>query len=106
MSRLPHRALVALSALSALAASVAATAAPPLPSDSDTAVAAADVERLQVWYLGCDHASRSAVLGRDTARACSLVAESLLRRGFGGDFERLLAWWRAERDRAVASSAR
>ena len=57
---------------------------------------AAPVEELKLMYLEC---SRAAVGGRMSSGAimqCSIVYEELKRRAFGGDFERLLAWSRAQ----------
>ena len=55
------------------------------------------VSLLKAEYLACDRAATQAVLAAGAAAYCSTVAEELLTRGFGGDFERLLAWWRGEK---------
>jgi hypothetical protein len=52
---------------------------------------------LKAEYLACDRAATQAALAAGTAAYCSTVAEELLQRGFEGDFERLLAWWRGEK---------
>lgn len=55
---------------------------------------------LKTMYLNCSAASERAVLGQETAVACSLGHEALLKRVFGGDFDALLAWWRNHRELA------
>ena len=60
---------------------------------------------LEIVYLQCDREARQRLLGFGEAAHCSRVAEELLHRRFGGDFARLLAWWRTQRDDALASSA-
>ena len=44
-------------------------------------------------------AATESVLDAATYQRCSAVGEELLKRGFDGDFERLLAWWRQEKPR-------
>jgi hypothetical protein len=68
----------------------------------DAAAVAPEVHRLKSAYLRCDQSASERMLGVGEAANCSLVHELLLRLGFGGDFERLLAWWRAERATAAA----
>ena len=58
------------------------------PSDADLA----QVERA---FWACDHAASSyGLLGTDVA-ACNSATEQLKQLKFGGDFDALLAWWRA-----------
>ncbi len=52
------------------------------------------VEQLKVTYLDCDKRASRAVLDPASAKACSLMAEELLQRGFAGNFDALLVWWR------------
>lgn len=59
---------------------------------------------LESVYLQCDRESRVRLLGFGEAAHCSQVAEELLRRRFGGDFRRLIAWWQSQRDDPVAFS--
>jgi hypothetical protein len=58
------------------------------------------VGELKAQYLACDAATRQRMLGFAEAAACSVVSETLLHRGFEGDFNALLAWWRQAKDRA------
>ncbi len=44
--------------------------------------------------LECNAAASRHLLDAGSAFACSLGYEALLRRGFGGDFQAMLAWWR------------
>ena len=80
--------------------------AQPLPTEPAAALRGADVATLKTWYLACDRASRQAPLDRTVAQACSLTAEALKQQAFGGDFDRLIAWWRTARDEPVAAAAR
>jgi hypothetical protein len=57
------------------------------------------VERLKTAYLDCASKSSREVLDPGTARTCSLAAEELLQRGFAGNFEQLIAWWRSASQR-------
>jgi hypothetical protein len=55
------------------------------------------VDQLKAMYLGCERTASYGVLDGGDAANCSLVSEELLSRAFGGDFSRLLQWWREER---------
>ena len=56
------------------------------------------VHLLKAEYLACDRAATQNRLPPGTAAYCSSVAEELLARGFEGDFERLVAWWRSQKE--------
>jgi len=56
-----------------------------------------EVRSLKAAYLRCDQAASSGLLDTGEAANCSAIYEKLLRAGFGGDFQRLLDWWHAER---------
>ncbi len=58
---------------------------------------------LKLAYLRCERAAGVAPLSSADAAACSHVYEGLLKVGFGGDFNRLLAWWRAQQAAAVSN---
>ena len=62
-------------------------------------VAALSLDHLKTTYLACDKAATEAVLDASTYQRCAVVGEELLKRGFDGDFERMLAWWRLEKQR-------
>ena len=64
------------------------------------------LDRLKAHYLACDRAATRSVLDPGTAALCSGVAEALLRRGFGGDYDGLLVWWRAAREAPALAAAR
>jgi hypothetical protein len=64
--------------------------------------ASAPVDELKRIYLACDWAASRTVLDASTAAHCSIVGEALQQRAFGGDFEQLLAWWRAKKDGVAA----
>jgi|CXWK01.1.fsa_nt_gi hypothetical protein len=61
---------------------------------------------LQAVYLECDRITSQGRADTDTMTRCSQFGEELLSRGFGGDFDGMLAWWRAARERngAVAQA--
>ena len=56
-------------------------------------------------YLACDKASTSGLLATREAMQCSIVHEELKKRVFGGDFDRMLAWWKEEREAARGRTA-
>ena len=60
---------------------------------------------LKQVYLACDLASSTTRLGISEAFHCSVVHEELKQRVFGGDFNRLLSWWRLERGNPEARAA-
>jgi hypothetical protein len=67
------------------------------PPDSGQAAVAREVQSLKAAYLRCEQAANERLLGSGDAASCSVIYEKLLRVGFGGDFQRLLAWWHVER---------
>jgi len=81
-----------LPALPLALAMVTAVAAPPDRSH----LAAVTVDELKVAYLECDRRASHALLDVADAAHCSMVFEELKQRAFGGDWNRLLAWWRAQ----------
>jgi hypothetical protein len=56
-------------------------------------------------YLACDLASSRARLAMHEAMQCSIVHDELKQRVFGGDFDQMLAWWRAQRGDAEGRTA-
>jgi hypothetical protein len=77
-----------------VALAVVSTASTAQPDRSH--LAALTVDELKVLYLECDHRAGQTLLGAAEGAHCSMVAEELKQRGFGGDFGRLFAWWRAQ----------
>ncbi|SDH70100.1 hypothetical protein [Variovorax sp. OV700] len=65
-------------------------------------LASISVDELKQVYLACDRAASQQILDSGTAAHCSFVGEALQKRAFGGNFDQLLAWWRAEKDGASA----
>ena len=63
------------------------------------AVAALPLDHLKTAYLGCDRAANEGALDLASFQRCVVVGDELLKRGFDGDLDRLLAWWRAEKVR-------
>ncbi|VTU20400.1 hypothetical protein [Variovorax sp. RA8] len=89
--------------LGAVAAALALMAALPSPAPAQahapdrSHLASVSVEALQRTYLECDRVATHTLLDLGSAAHCSIVGEELKHRVFGGDFERLIAWWRANR---------
>ena len=50
-------------------------------------------------YLTCDRIATELGLSPSDFRGCAGVGDELLKRGFDGDLDRLLAWWRIEKVR-------
>ena len=50
---------------------------------------------LKQLLVECSAAASRELLDTGTAFACSLGYEALLRRGFNGNFQAMLAWWRS-----------
>lgn len=90
MAYLPLKASVMCLALSALVSN----AQPPDRSH----LRALSVAQLKTAYLECDQLASTTLLDSGTAASCSMVAEELLERGFGGNFKHLLKWWRSTRN--------
>lgn len=65
--------------------------APRPPALRNAAVRDTDLERL-FWM--CDHAATTRMLDANERVACATVGEQFKTEKFGGDFERMLNWWR------------
>lgn len=90
-----------------LAASTLAGASALAGAQADrSSVSSMPVPQMQRIYLECDRAASIALLDMATASYCSVIAEELLERGFGGDFNRLLGWWERARLDEPASQIR
>lgn len=64
-------------------------------------LASASIDELKQVYLACDRTASRQVLDMASAAYCSSVAEALQKRAFDDNFDRLLAWWRAEKEGAA-----
>ena len=64
------------------------------------------VPQLERTYLRCAEISTQSVMDAGDAVYCAMVADALRDRAFDGSFERLLAWWHAERGRTGLSESR
>jgi hypothetical protein len=85
------------------ALAVASTVSTAQPDRSHLAVLT--VAELKHMYLECNRRAGQTLLDAGEAADCSMVAEELKQRGFGGDFGRLLAWWQAQRRADAKPSA-
>jgi len=52
---------------------------------------------LKTLFMVCSEAAKVQLLDLGAAATCSIGYEALLRRGFAGDFQALMAWWRTQR---------
>jgi hypothetical protein len=109
MNLLPLRKLLLVALVGtaglALAQAPDPTCQPP-EHDGNPLAARADLlrafERLPQHCLrdivkACTAAADTMLLDQGSAAACSLGYEALLKQGFGGNFQALMAWWRSER---------
>lgn len=64
------------------------------------------IDELKALYLRCNGAALQGRLGSAEIGQCSIVYEELKRRAFDGDFDRLLAWSRAQSAMRTAQRAR
>ena len=55
------------------------------------------IDQLKTTYLDCDRRASVEMLDFADAADCSRAHEELKRRGFGGDWNRMLAWWKSQR---------
>lgn len=81
-------------------------AAPAGPRDAAAALDRATPAQLKAAYLECDRLASSEMVDSATADHCSSVYEALKARVFGGDFQRLLAWWAVQPRAATPLAAR
>ncbi|OUL99252.1 hypothetical protein [Variovorax sp. JS1663] len=77
------------------------TACPALAQPPRPHLAATSAEELKRIYLDCDRVASRTVLDFAAAAHCSMVGEELKHRVFDGDFDRLIAWWRAQKPRSA-----
>lgn len=73
-----------------------ALAAPAAQGQSADSGHEASIDDLKRTYLLCDRAALGGGLSNGTIMHCSIVYEELMRRAFGGHFDKLLAWSRAQ----------
>lgn len=61
-----------------------------------------EVERI---FWDCDFQSRQRMLAFEDACICSVMFERLKAEKFNGEFDRLLEWWRINKEREYAARA-
>lgn len=66
-------------------------------------LASAPIDELKQVYLACDRTASRQLLDMASAAYCSSVADALQKRAFDDNFDRLLAWWRAEKQGAASA---
>jgi hypothetical protein len=79
-----------------VASLLAALATPLAYGQSPGALKDLSIDELKRVYLGCDSAAIGGQLSKSEIMLCSVVYEELKQRAFGGDFDKLLAWSRAQ----------
>lgn len=87
---------VALVAVCAALGPALSAAAAPRAVAGEVEVEALSIAELKRVYLACDQAAADGRLTSAGVMQCSVVYEHLKRRAFGGDFERLRVWSRAQ----------
>jgi hypothetical protein len=87
----------------AILLTIAAASAAAQPDRAGLARYGAD--DLKKMFLACDGAAATGLLGAGEAGACSLVYEELKDRVFRGDFQALVAWWKAQPREVSAQGA-
>ena len=84
----------------------AAFACAPARAEPAKELVAASIDQLKRAYLGCSREALDGGLSKPGIMHCSIVYEELKRRAFDGDFDRLLAWSRAQDPLRKAEPAR
>jgi hypothetical protein len=56
---------------------------------------------LKAFFIGCSREAARSMLSLDEGAMCAVAQDVLKARSFGGNFDALLAWWRAHRDDPV-----
>jgi hypothetical protein len=94
------RCIAAALLISSAALSPPMSAAPPFPDARHvmTHMERLPEDQLKSFYLRCDRESSQRLLSVQEAVECSIAADVLKERSFGGDFEAMLTWWRRHRD--------
>lgn len=60
--------------------------------------------QLEQLFMRCDAESSRSVLGFGEGVLCAMAWDALLKSGFSGDVQALLAWWRAQRQAQTEAS--
>ena len=105
MIRLHTSAACVLAAAAGIAAAQDATPVVAMPGSRERLLAAFDAIAdgpLRAMFLQCARDSSERMLGLDEAVPCAMAWDALLKRGFNGDIDALLAWWRAHRNDVAA----
>jgi hypothetical protein len=82
--------------------------AQPVLADTaqDAAVFASwPLDKVKQAYLECDRTSSRELIPPGVMVHCVMIGDTLRQRGFDGNFDRLLAWWRSEKNAAAARAA-
>ena len=78
----------------------AARAAPrldaPRPTETRVVASVEHVDLEEMFWL-CDHAASAGRIDANERAICGAITDALKTERFGGDFEKMLDWWRANR---------
>jgi hypothetical protein len=69
----------------------------PRPAEIRVVAGVQHLDDLEELFWLCDHAASAGRIGANERAICGAITESLQMQRFGGDFERMLDWWRANR---------
>lgn len=64
------------------------------------------IEELKGIFLACDQAARNGLVATSDVFRCSIAYEELKKRAFGGNFDRLVAWYQASAPTRVSGQKR
>ncbi|NPC58960.1 hypothetical protein [Caenimonas soli] len=59
---------------------------------------------LKAVFMQCAEQANQQMLDFGSAATCSIAYEALLKRGFSGDFQALIAWWRTQRNESASAN--
>ena len=60
------------------------------------------LDQLEVMYWDCENSARDRMLSEGEAAACSETFERIKHQKFGGNFERFMQWWNANKQQERA----
>lgn len=70
---------------------------------TSTALGDIPADELEAAFWDCEYLAIRGYLDLDIGAACSEIYEQLKAEKFGGDFERLLLWWREHKESELSS---
>ena len=86
--------IVVAAALGGNGITASAEERPGAPRPMTVGATGTNAAHLEQAFWACDHAATTQGVDRTSATTCVEVSEELKQEKFGGDFERMLEWWR------------